>query len=63
MCGDSFKALAKYKAKCDEKFVCLIYEINNGHMNGKPSYVFKSSTGMAKLALAVDRGYENVMND
>ena len=32
-----------------------IYEVNDKKMNGQPSYVFKSSTPMAKIALLMDQ--------
>ncbi len=45
--GHNFEALAVFKAKCDEKDKYLIYQVNNRGLNGKPSYVFKSSLAMA----------------
>ena len=34
-----------------------IYEVNDKKMNGQPSYVFKSSTPMAKITLLMDQDH------
>ena len=60
--GENFEALAAYKAKCAEKDQFLIFRVNNRALNGNPSYVFKSSSQMAELALAMDINNSNVLN-
>ena len=53
----SIDAVATVK-KTQEHFDRLhIYEVNNKKMNGQPSYVFKSSTPMAKIALMMDQDH------
>ena len=50
----SIDALATVK-KMQDRFDRLhIYEVNDRKMNNNPSYVFKSSTPMAKIALLMD---------
>ena len=59
--GENFDALAVFKKKCDEKDEFLIYSVNNRALNGKPSFVFKSSLAMANLALAMDKDKQGVL--
>lgn len=61
-CGENFEALGLLKSKCYEKDEYLIYKINNRSLNGSPSYVFKSSTSMAYLAIDMDRDGNGVLN-
>lgn len=60
--GENFEALALFREKCNEKDEYLIYRVNNRGLNGEPSYVFKSSLHMAKLALSMDRHSNSVMS-
>jgi hypothetical protein len=60
--GQNFEALGAFKIKCDEKDPFLSYRINSRSLNGKPSYVFKSSRAMAQLALSMDRGSDGSMS-
>jgi hypothetical protein len=53
--GENFEAIALFRKKCAEKDGCLIYSVNNRDLNGSPSYVFKASLGMARLAFEMDR--------
>ena len=46
-------ATVKKTQECYDRF--HIYEVNDKKMNGQPSYVFKSSTPMAKIALLMDQ--------
>ena len=51
----SIDAVATVK-KAQERYDRFhIYEVNDKKMNGQPSYVFKSSTPMAKIALLMDQ--------
>lgn len=61
--GHNFEALASYKHKCDEKDKYLIYRVNNRALNGKPSYVFKSSHAMAELALSMNRDGQGILKE
>lgn len=61
--GQNFEALALYKQKCDEKDKFFIYRVNNRALNGKPSFVFKSSQAMANICLEMDRDGSGVMMD
>ena len=45
-------ATVKKTQECYDRF--HIYEVNDKKMNGQPSYVFKLSTPMAKIALLMD---------
>ena len=48
--------------KMQDRFDWLhIYEVNDCKMNIRPSYVFKSSTPMAKIALLMDQDHEEKM--
>ena len=48
--------------KMQDRFDWLhIYEVNDRKMNNWPSYVFKSSTLMAKIALLMDQDHEEKM--
>ena len=48
--------------KMQDRFDQLhIYEVNDHKMNNQPSYVFKSSTPMAKIALLMDQDHEEKM--
>ena len=53
--GQNFEALAFYKQKCEEKDKFYIHKVNNRALNGKPSFVFKSSVSMASLCIQMDR--------
>lgn len=61
--GENFEALALFKQKCAEKDECFIYKIGNRALNGEPSFVFKSSTHMAHLALSMDRSANDVLSN
>ena len=54
----SIDAVATVK-KMQDRFDWLhIYEVNDHKMNNRPSYVFKSSTPMAKIALLMNQDHE-----
>ena len=61
--GQNFEALGLFKSKCDERDRFLVYRINSRQLNGQPSYVFKSSTEMARLAQSMDRDGNGQMKD
>jgi hypothetical protein len=60
--GENFEALSLFKEKCDEKDKFFVYCINSRRMNGEPSFVFKSSLHMARLALLMDRNTDGVLS-
>lgn len=60
--GHNFEAVGKFKTKCYEKDKYLIYRINNRELNCKPSFVFKSSQDMAKLAIEMDKDSGGVLS-
>jgi len=60
--GENFEAVGQFRKKCAEKDEFLIYSINSRDLNGQPSYVFKSSNGMAKLALMMDRDGDEILS-
>ena len=51
----SINAIGIIKQKQDEQDLLHIYKINDRKLNGKPSFVFKSSTPMARIALLMDQ--------
>ena len=51
----SINAVGVIKHKQDEQDPLHIYKINDRKLNGKPSFVFKSSTPMARIALLMDQ--------
>ena len=59
--GHSFDALAKYKATTDKLDKFLIYQAQNGGLNGGPSYVFKTSEAQLHMALDMDRDAEGIL--
>ena len=59
--GHSFEALAKYKATTDKLDKFFIYKARNGGLNGRPSYVFKTSEAQHQMALDVDRDAEGIL--
>jgi len=61
--GENFEAVGAFRNKCTEKDEFLIYSINSRDLNGQPSYVFKSSIGMAKLASQMDRDKDNILSN
>ena len=54
-------AVATVKKMQDRFYRLHIYEVNDCKMNNWPSYVFKSSTLMAKIALLMDQDHEEKM--
>jgi hypothetical protein len=62
MC-ENFEALGLLKQKCVEKDKYFIYKINDRSLNGLPSFVFKSSMHMGKLAMDMDRDGSGVLKD
>ena len=54
----STDAVATVKNMQDRFDWLHIYEVNDHKMNNQPSYVFKSSTLMAKIALLMDQDHE-----
>jgi hypothetical protein len=63
--GSSFEAVGDFKKTTDADDEMLIYKMNNKDLNGEPSYVFKSSTKMAQLAIEMDieSTHVNVMQE
>ena len=61
--GENFEALGMFKIKCDETDKFLVYKVNNRALNNKPSFVFKSSLSMAKLALEMDRDGDGILKE
>jgi hypothetical protein len=62
--GNSFDAVCLLKRESDKRDKFLIYKLNNGCMNnGQPTYVFKSSEAMAKLALDMNCDKEGELNN
>jgi hypothetical protein len=59
--GHSFDAVVHLKRQLDAQDPFLIFEINGEGMNENPSYVFKSSTFLAKIALEMDRSGNHYM--
>ena len=51
----SINGIGIIKQKQDEQDPLHIYKINDRKLNGKPSFVFKSSTPMARIALLMDQ--------
>ena len=51
----SINAIGIIKQKQDKQDPLHIYKINDRKLNGKPSFVFKSSTPMAKITLLMDQ--------
>lgn len=60
--GHSFDAVVHLKRQLDTQDPCLIFELNGEGMNENPSYVFKSSTCLAKIALQMDRSGSHYMS-
>jgi hypothetical protein len=59
--GENFEALSVFKEKCDEKDEFFVYRVNSRRFNGEPSFVFKSSLHMARLALLMDKKADGVL--
>ena len=51
----SINAVDIVKQKQDEEDPLHIFKINDKKLNGKPSFVFKSSTPIARIALLMDQ--------
>ena len=60
--GENFEALSVFKEKCDEKDEFFAYRVNSRRLNGEPSFVFKSSLHMARLALSMDTDTDGVLS-
>ena len=60
--GENFEALSVFKQKCEAKDEFFVYRVNSRLLNGEPSFVFKSSLHMAKLALSMDRNADGVLS-
>ena len=62
-----FKNVGKLKATSDKQDEFHIYKMNCSTLNGKPSYVFKTSHEAAELALKMDseipQGKDSAMNE
>ena len=62
--GHNFEAVVTFKEYCDKKDTLYVYKLNDLRGNpDSPSFVFKTSTGKMKLAIAMDRGGDNFMSD
>ena len=61
--GHNFEAVIAFKEYCDEKDTLYVYKINDRRGNpDKPSFVFKTSTTKAKIALHMDTNGDHFMN-
>ena len=60
--GHSFDAVVHLKSQLDLQDTCLIFEVNGEGMNQNPSYVFKSSSCLGKIALQMDRFSNHYMS-
>ena len=60
--GHSFEAIGILKAKTDERDKFLIHKVNDRRLNGNPSFVFKTSTFKAKLAMSMDRNGDKLLS-
>ena len=61
--GHSFDALATFREKALKWDPFYIFEINNGKLNDKPSYVFKMSVATAKIALDMDKDRDSYLSE
>ena len=61
--GHSFEAVAKLKETTDKHDHTLIYRCNDGRLNDKPTYVFKSSRLKAKIANNMNREKSHFMSE
>lgn len=59
--GQSFDALAKYKATTYKLDKLLIYRAMNGKLLCGPSYFFKSSEVQLQMALAMDKDKDGLL--
>lgn len=53
--GHNFDAVVSLKQLCDKRDRFFIFKMNNGLMNGMPTYVFKSSRYLASIMRSMDR--------
>ena len=61
--GHNFEAVIAFKEHCDKKDTLYVYKINDRRGNpDKPSFVFKTSTTKAKIALNMDANGNHFMN-
>ena len=61
--GHNFEAVIAFKEYCDKKDTLYVYKINDRRGNpDKPSFVFKTSTTKAKIALNMDASGEHFLN-
>lgn len=60
--GHNFEAVAHFKQYCDEKDPFYVYKINDTRGNpDRPSFVFKTSTLKAKIAINMDKDKEHFL--
>ena len=61
--GHNFEAVVAFKEFCDKKDSFYVYKVNDRRGNpDKPSYVFKTSTQKAKMALNMDMEGEHFLS-
>lgn len=61
--GHNFEAVVSFKEYCDKKDLLYVYKINDRRGNpDQPSYVFKTSSRKAKIALDMDMNGDHFMN-
>ena len=60
--GTSFDEVARLKEKTDTRDQFLIYMCNNGKLNNKASYVFKSSKLKMQMAANMDRSCDHPLS-
>ncbi len=61
--GNNFEAVANFKQYCDQNDPFYIYKMNDKRGNpDKPSFVFKSSTLKAKIAINMDKDKDHFLS-
>ena len=60
--GHSFEAVGQFKAKMSSIDKFLVYRINNRLLNGKISYVFKTSKRQLKIAISMDENGDGALS-
>ena len=60
--GHSFDVVMHLKRLLDMQDPYLIFELNGEGMNENPSYIFKSSTCLAEIAIQMDRSGSHYMS-
>ena len=62
--GHNFEAVVSFKEYSDKRDLLYIYKVNDRRGNpDKPSFVFKTSSTKAKIALSMDKDRQDFMNN